>query len=228
MDPIIGGALISAGSSLFGGLFGKKPPTSGQNSFSHVSGIMRASEKFGFNPLTLLGSVGAVGGGTPQNYMGAAIADAGLAYANGMTEKGRLDQIKRSNDLEEANLELRRKVEQMTIRPKVGGIYAANQQTPTLAQSLGVQPSPARTVGDVGVIKTTTLSPLPAAQTMSDYFGDGVGEAAGVVNYGRALVLSASDAMEMGLGKMGIKIDRSHNYFKDWAQPFRGFATGGK
>ncbi len=118
MDP----SIIAAGASLLGGLFAKDPPTAGQNAFSHVKGIMKASDKFGFNPLTLLGAVSPMGGGTPQNYMGNAIADAGALLADGMAKngakKGLLDRLGTENG------KLQAKVDAMTLRPHVGGIFS--------------------------------------------------------------------------------------------------------
>lgn len=61
MDPITG-AIISAGADLLGGLFSDKPPSAGDNVLSQVGGVMQASEQFGINPLTILGSTAANGG----------------------------------------------------------------------------------------------------------------------------------------------------------------------
>jgi hypothetical protein len=134
MDPLIGSALIGAGSSLLGGLFGSKPPTASQNFKSHMKGVMQSAEKYGFNPLTLLG-VNAGSSSAAPNYMGQAIADAGMMLADGMqkkaAEKGRVSQ------LEDENRKLQEKLQQNTIRPKFGGVYQQQVQTPGLGFSLG-------------------------------------------------------------------------------------------
>ncbi|MBJ2150314.1 hypothetical protein, partial [Paracoccus sp. IB05] len=82
MDPVIGSALIGAGSSLLGGLMGKKanPGRDTRHVILNQVGTWReAGERFGFNPLTVAQASGGTvaPGGSDPNYMGNAIADAG-------------------------------------------------------------------------------------------------------------------------------------------------------
>lgn len=120
----VGVAAVQAIGSLLGGILGKakRGPSAGDNALSHVSGIMEAAEKFGFNPLTLLGSVGAVGGASPPpNIMGAAIADATMYLGDGINKSG---DLKRQRDALAAERDaLQTKVIGLTIRPKVPGVY---------------------------------------------------------------------------------------------------------
>lgn len=138
-------AAISAGGSLLGGLLGgskEKTVSAFRNSKDAISGqaygARVAGEKYGFNPLTLLGVSSAVGPTTTTgaNYMGQAIADAGLLVADALAKKqeetGRLSQLQQENE------KLRQQLQQQTLRPKVGGVYAQRQATPTMRQALGV------------------------------------------------------------------------------------------
>lgn len=127
MDPTI----ISAGATLLGGLFGKKDKplsftqirkqTSG-GVHGQARGARDAGEKYGFNPLALLGLGGAGVGSTVSsgNYMGEAIANAGLIVADGLQK--RQDALA-LNSKETEVATLRKKVESLTLRPKVAGIF---------------------------------------------------------------------------------------------------------
>lgn len=131
MDPIIGGALISGASSLLGGLFGGSKQ---QYVVPDYAKIRRRAEKAGFNPLTALTSApGQVV--TSQNYMGSAIADAGLLLADGMVKTAERDG--EVSKLKEQNEKLMEKLRDATLRPRVGGIYAQTESTPSLRQALG-------------------------------------------------------------------------------------------
>lgn len=131
MDPIIGGSLISAGASLLGGIFGKSKPKYVTPDYAK---IRRNAEAAGFNPLTVLTSApGQVV--QSQNYMGSAIADAGLLLADGMAKKA--EQEGEISKLREQNQKLAEKVQNLTLRPRIGGIYAATESTPSLRQALG-------------------------------------------------------------------------------------------
>lgn len=135
MDPIIGSAVIGGVSSLLGGLFGSRQKA--KYVVPDYAGIRRKAEAAGFNPLTALtqGPQGQVV--QSQNYMGQAIADAGLLLADGMQKKadeqGEIAQLKKQNE------DLREKLTNQTLRPKVPGIYAQTESTPSLRQALGVQ-----------------------------------------------------------------------------------------
>jgi hypothetical protein len=122
--------------------------------------LRTAAEKAGFNPLAVLGSSGvpspvsrtsgvplapaaqSVGYIPPTDYMGSAIAEAGLALSDSFMRS----EFRSNAGKLEANRErLRRTKEAMqrdTIRPKVGGVYAQREQTRSMAQALG------RTDGD--------------------------------------------------------------------------------
>ncbi|TXG97570.1 MAG: hypothetical protein E6R08_06710 [Nevskiaceae bacterium] len=134
-------ALIGAGGSLLGGLFGKsKTISAGDNMYSHVGGVMQAAERFGFNPLTLLGVTPGMGQVvSPQNYMGQAIADSALLVADSIAAKKADQTAKKAQDLEAANAKLNSQIRDLTLRPKIGGVYAQRQSSPTLRQALGAE-----------------------------------------------------------------------------------------
>lgn len=135
-------ALIGAAGGLLGGIFGrKKEKSADQNSYDAIMGQARgsreASEKYGFNPLTLLGASSAVGPSESSNYMGNAIANSAMLLADGLAKReekfGQLAAMQKQNE------ELKLQVRELTLRPKFGGIYAQRQAVPTLGAALGVQ-----------------------------------------------------------------------------------------
>lgn len=137
---MVASALIGAGASLLGGLFGRKKEKSAQtNSRDAIMGQARgsreAADKYGFNPLTLLGASSAVGPSQSANYLGSAIADAGMLLADGLAK--RQDKIGREAALAKQNEELKLQVRELTLRPKFGGIYAQRQAVPSLGAALG-------------------------------------------------------------------------------------------
>lgn len=138
---MVASALISAGGSLLGGMFGKsKSYSPRQMAVGNVEGLMQAADLFKINPLTLLNAGLSPSAMAGSNYMGSAIADAGLALADGMQRKAAEDS--RIQELEKEKEELQKKVVDLTIRPKVGGIYSGNHMVPSLRQALGVADDP--------------------------------------------------------------------------------------
>ncbi len=131
MLPLIG-ALIGAGANILGAAV-SKPKTKYQ--VPDYAGIRRAAEAAGFNPLTALQ---AAPGQAVQssNFMGQAIADSGLMIADALASRGGSGQVSR---LQQANADLQSKVQSLTLRPEVGGVYARRQSVPSLRQALGVQ-----------------------------------------------------------------------------------------
>lgn len=123
MDPIIGSALISAGGSLLGGLFGRKSkPQQPVYVVPEYAQIRAKAEAAGFNPLTALTSApGAVGNVSYQpNIMGEAIANAAMALADGLDP----EKAARVEALELQNKDLQKRLQAATIRPAGPGLYA--------------------------------------------------------------------------------------------------------
>lgn len=132
------GAIIGAGASIIGGMLGNNSAKKQQNrqiafareerEYNKPTNIRARAEEAGFNPLLFIGpgvgnaASGGISGGS-ANYMGQAIADAGLLIAEGMRNKSA--ETKRINDLEAQNKELQKKLVDQTVRPRVGGIYEA-------------------------------------------------------------------------------------------------------
>jgi hypothetical protein len=137
--PAVGAALIGAAGSLLGGLFAPKPKWVTPN----YQDIRNKAEAAGFNPLTALTSApGQAMQGA--NYMGSAIADAGLMLADAFSQSKRgqnLSKVQAEND------KLKERVESLTLRPKVGGVYAARQAVPTVRQALGVKGASSASTG---------------------------------------------------------------------------------
>lgn len=156
IDP---GTVAAVGGKLLGGLLGnnsdkKRAKTERKWALEDQAQFFvrnrKAAEDAGFNPLSAMGMfqgtapTSAAGG----NYMGNAIADAGLLVADNLQlqkeEKGRIAQ------LEAANQKLQDRIIDMTIRPKVGGIYAANHVTPGIKAALGAKNERSGKAGEIG------------------------------------------------------------------------------
>ncbi len=134
----IAGALISGGASLLGGLFGRSSASkqqARQNEYNKPINIRKRAEEGGFNPLLWAGQGNIQMQPGPSGIMGSAIANAGLALADGMSEQRQLD-LERTK-LKQDQERLDALIEKQTIRPKVGGIYAGSQQTPSVARAPG-------------------------------------------------------------------------------------------
>ena len=152
-------AFISAGASLLGGLLGQAAERRNnkyqaqlireQNAYNAPDQVRARAEAAGFNPLLFVGpGVGqqtATAASSSSNYMGSAIADAGLMLADAVAK--RKDAMRLSR-MEDQNRRLSEKVQSLTLRPQVGGIYSQLVQTPTIASALGV--SNADAVATVG------------------------------------------------------------------------------
>lgn len=145
MDPITIGSAISAGASVVGGLLGRNKAVKAGDVIrqtragilGQASGARQASERYGFNPLTLLGvSQPLVPQAVDNSMMGSAIANAGLAVAEGINASSA--QKAYVQKLEEQNQELRKSLDGQTLRPKVPGIYGAPTPTAGVAGSVEV------------------------------------------------------------------------------------------
>lgn len=149
MDP----TFISAGASLLGGLLGDRQrkkdqryneaQIAQQNAYNAPDAIRARAEKAGFNPLLFMGpGVGlqtsaaqAVGG----NYLGAAIADAGMMAADALARQPAKAKL---NQFQQQNAKLKAQVQSLTLRPKVGGLYAERVVTPSIPKALGKADAP--------------------------------------------------------------------------------------
>ena len=127
MDPA---TIIGIGSTLLGGLFAPKP----KYVVPDYAKIRSGAEAAGFNPLTALtqGPAGQVV--QPENYMGNAIASAGLMLADNLTKTARAARLQK---LTGENERLQDKVQRLTLQPKIGGVYARRESVPTLGAALG-------------------------------------------------------------------------------------------
>lgn len=132
------GALIGAAASLLGAnraRRGEAKAIAAQNEYNKPANVRARAEEAGFNPLLFVGpGVGqqtATGG---SNFMGQAIADAGLMLADKITERQAAVKLSKAMD---DNRRLQQQLTQATIRPKVGGIYAGSEMLPTQTAALG-------------------------------------------------------------------------------------------
>lgn len=126
----VGQTVIGAGTSLLSAKMGQ-PKNKWQ--VPDYAGIRSKAEAAGFNPLTALSA--APGQAVQsQNYMGAAIADAGLMLADTLAKNKNAGQVSK---LAQSNAALTKKVQALTLRPKVGGVYAQRQATPSMRAALG-------------------------------------------------------------------------------------------
>lgn len=137
----LAGPLISAGASLLGGALNNKAEKAGiaaQNAYNDPAQIRARAEKAGFNPLSFIGpGVGNQTAAASGAYMGSAIADAGMAMAEGIANRTKKKQAEQLGALEIENAKLQNKLLQLTLRPKVGGVYADRQSTPTVSEAVG-------------------------------------------------------------------------------------------
>lgn len=124
----LGPALIGAGSSLLGGALSNQAERKGiaaQNAYNDPAQIRARAEAAGFNPLLFVGpGVGNQTTAASGGYMGAAIADAGMQIADQMAKNRELGRLEK---LAAENKKLAEKVQNLTIRPKVGGVYAQRE-----------------------------------------------------------------------------------------------------
>lgn len=130
MDPLIASSLIKVGGSLLGGLFGRKRSAFKESRLAilgQAAGARQAAEQYGFNPLTLLGVSQPMAGYT-DNTMGAAIADAAGALADGISEKASQDDELQKKDEEIAAL--RTRLNSATVRPTVPGVFGSSAGSP--------------------------------------------------------------------------------------------------
>jgi len=135
-------ALIGAGASLLGGIFGRnseRKAIAAQNEYNNPANIRARAEAAGFNPLLFVGpGVGnqmATGG---SNFLGSAIADAGLMLSEALAKRQDLRKLDR---LKDENEKLSQQVTDLTIRPKIGGIYAQREAIPSKSAALGAKGS---------------------------------------------------------------------------------------
>lgn len=118
-------ALIGAAGSILGGLFGRsKSQTPWQQMMSHVQGVMDAAGTHNINPLLLLQS----GVSFPYQQgsnasLGAGISDAFAQFGQlvGNRKAQSLDRLQRQNEY------LARRVGQLSLSPRVPGVYQQRQ-----------------------------------------------------------------------------------------------------
>ncbi|MBW7921368.1 MAG: hypothetical protein H3C51_04625 [Rubellimicrobium sp.] len=193
--------LIRAGGSLLGGILGRPRQTSARENsrgalMGQAQGARDAAEEYGFNPLTLLGVSSAVGPSESSAYMGSAIADAGMILADGLAK--RQDEVGAVSQLEQQNRELQEQVRSLTLRPRVGGVYAQREAVPTTRAALGARgdENPEGVVDSFGVFHPRGNHPAP-----SDYRLDrGDGIYAGGLYIGSAPGWSPAEVVEQEYG----------------------------
>lgn len=146
-------AVIGGIASILGAIVGRP-----KNSYQvpNYAKIRAGAEAAGYSPLTAL--MYAPGQAMQsQNYMGQAIADAGMMLADSMAKNRASGQVSK---LQQANAILAKKVQNLTLRPKVGGIYAQRQATPSLRRALGVTGA-ASASSSVGASSVSTVGADP-------------------------------------------------------------------
>lgn len=116
--------------AVLGGLFGRsktKTTSAGDNFYSHVGGIVNAARDFGFNPLTLLTNGQAIGPSSvtqDNSAFGAGIANA-FAIA-GDTFLSKRNTAAKLNQYQKQNERLQNRLNAITLRPPVPGVYGRN------------------------------------------------------------------------------------------------------
>jgi len=204
-------ALVQAGASILGGLLGKsKGIKPSEQAFGHVKGLMRASEEYGFNPLTLL-QAGVPGGHTADNNapMGQAFADAAMFAADAFLKKGN-QQALLVNQYQEQNRQLQERLTHVTLNPKVPGIFGGGDASSYGQGGVGaVQgvggshipvPDPYLDIGSGTYVNGEFIEPTPGWSPANVYENE-YGEVGGSV---------------MGLGKLAVDMSGEA---KRWLAP---------
>lgn len=152
--------LAQAGLALFGGLVNKATAPKPQYVVPDYKAIRADAEKAGFNPLTALtqGPQGSVV--QSANYMGSAISDAALMLAENYAASSKAAKV---SSLQSSNQKLRKAVENMTLRPKVGGIYS-QQKSGGSNDTISNRVSPDRTGN--GSVYTSSVGIRPLADSL--------------------------------------------------------------
>lgn len=103
MDPILGGALLSAGGRLLGGIFGQnnQAATQGDVTAREMRAKIETGKEFGLHPLA---AIGAQTSGYAGNYLGDALGDAAGALGEGYA-KARDPLSKKQGELIDAQVE---------------------------------------------------------------------------------------------------------------------------
>lgn len=140
--------VLQAATTIAGGLLGDRQRKKDQaynermireqNAYNAPDQIRARAEKAGFNPLLFVGPGVGQQGAAPQavggNYLGNAIADAGLLAAEALAKQPLKQKL---NAYQAQNAKLAQKVQSLTLRPKVGGLYAERVVTPSIPQAVG-------------------------------------------------------------------------------------------
>lgn len=160
----------------------------------------KAAESAGYNPASVLGMLPGSGGagamgspGGPSPVMSSANADAFMMMGNAFGET--IDQAAQNQALLSQNQQMNETIRNLTLRPKVDGIYAQRERTPSLASAMGYQDGPVDTgqsggssahhpSGDPDAVRLFGVT-LPTddnfskAQKSEDFYGELVGDATG-------------------------------------------------
>lgn len=188
-DPITG-ALIGAGASLLGGIFGKKQRNK-ELAMQDPVYIRKRLEEAGLNPATHYGAAASSMGLNYAPQMGAAFADAGAMIASGFDRSQQLQIQNTRLAMEREKLDA--VLKQVSLRPQTAGIYGKNTgradaslqpKTPFIMEKAETEPVkniPLTSVSRTGMggQEWTTLNP--------NAFEIGVGEIlGGVIIHGGA------------------------------------------
>lgn len=195
-------ALIGAGSSLLGGILGRnaaKKATARQNEYNKPINMRARAEEGGFNPLLWAGQGNLQTQVQQTGQMGNALANAGLAIADGMSEKRRLDIEKSRLKMDRERLD--HLIQQATIRPKTGGIYASVAQTPSIKKTGSPLLSKPAGVVELGKI----IAPGREQQSMPVTDGPGVTILENAGTFG-PVVIPGADGEPWGIDEVATAV----------------------
>jgi len=129
-DPV--STAIAVGGQILGGIFGSKNTTkeSWKGSYGalvgHAQGAIEGARRTGFNPLTLLGAAPASGIAGDSSAFGQSVANAALLLADELsTNKATVDKL---NAYQTQNLRLQRRLDAVSVRSPVPGVYGGARQ----------------------------------------------------------------------------------------------------
>lgn len=199
MDPFIGSSLISAGSSLIGGLLGNKSADdTAQANREHEVRFAKNqirwktldAERAGLHPLFALGSSAVSPSPAPTgNYMGNAISQAGADISRGLTQShaAKRDAVADQQTSQLHTLQMEESKARSTKDFAQAALYASEVKR-SEQRANTIQDSISRSkVGEITFPGGYKLPGAPGsgteAQKVSDKYGDVVGEAHGITQY---------------------------------------------
>lgn len=198
MDPITASALISAGSSLLGGIFNNKQRNK-ELRMSDPAYIRQRAEAAGFNPLLFTNQAFQNSSNVPT--FGSALADAGHFLGEGLlrNQEMKSEQALRITELQQQNERLTELMRRTTLNPQSRSIYGANNGNADTATRNSTAP-----VGDVVGSTASIYAPDRSVESVAYTSGTGLTEIDNAFTRitGGPIVVPGSDGEPLGIDEL--------------------------